>query len=365
MADEDKILHEDVLQVLQAGGVDTLRNPGLFSSFLLDVDAGRTKSARILVRNCSPTILDPFANAGKNAIAIDQARQRVHAYLTTDCGLEDEVARRITNALESGLCAYYGISSIREQREQEQRERQLELLQREREERERQERERQQLELQRQEELRRQETERLQREREEERRRQEEERLRREAELKRKQASAANQTAAGQSSQGAVGNAAQNTTRASTQNATQKGQASNESDSSFGIAAFFLVALVGSNLVAAWHNVGSDGISDLVILAIITIVVGSFMSAGMGTMIKEVMTNHKGARLRAGVSLLAGIVLAAYVTYGTYVSAVEHGFEGYPDHPMAYVAIALWLVMIGSNVTHPVLNFLYRIFCKR
>ena len=105
MADEDKILHEDVLQVLQAVGVDTLRNPGLFSSFLLDVDAGRTKAARILVRNCSPTILDPFANAGNNAVAIDQVRQRVHAYLTMDCGLEDEVARRITNALESGLCA--------------------------------------------------------------------------------------------------------------------------------------------------------------------------------------------------------------------------------------------------------------------
>ena len=106
-------------------------------------------------------------------------------------------------------------------------------------------------------------------------------------------------------------------------------------------------------------------ISGLVTFAIITIVVGYFMSGGMGVMIRELMTNHKGARLRAGVSLLVGIVIAAYVTYGAFASAVEHGFEGNPHHPMAYVAIVLWIVMLGSNVTYLVLNLVYGIFRKR
>ena len=109
MDETEKILHQDILEVLRVSGEGALANPRLFVSSLLDVDAGRTKEAGVLANNCTDQLLSIYSSAGHDAQALHQASSKAKSYLTSKRYLNEDVSAAIADAFEDALCRYYGV----------------------------------------------------------------------------------------------------------------------------------------------------------------------------------------------------------------------------------------------------------------
>ena len=113
MDEAEKILRQDILEVMGASGEAALANPRLFVSSLLDVDAGRTREAKVLANNCTDQLLGIYSAAGRDAQALNLANSKAKSYLTNDRLLREDVSAAIADAFEEALCRYYGVAPVK------------------------------------------------------------------------------------------------------------------------------------------------------------------------------------------------------------------------------------------------------------
>ena len=318
------ILRQDIFEVMGASGDAALANPRLFVSSLLDVDAGRTREAKVLANNCTDQLMGIYSSAGRDAQALNQASSKAKSYLVSDRYLNEDVSSAIADAFEDALCRYYGIESMRERQRKEQLRRQQEEERKRIQEQERQRKEREERERQ----------EQLRRQREEEQRRLQEERDRRAAEQApapqpASQPAPAAAPAPQQDSPDSIG-------------------------TTIAVWAFTILTVVCAVLSEGHYFVEGEYFSFF-FLVILAGVVAFFGSASILSNLRDIVKGKGSERVFGLLGVLIPLGIASYTTYEEWARWGKYGVH---KEPVVFVTDFLTCLCVGSFGIMLVLAFL-------
>ena len=104
-------LAEVVALTLDEAGVEVLRDPKRFISFILDLADTQDRSIRVLTANCDTRFMQPFVEAVLigSAEGIERAATRSEIILSEERFIQSEVAQDVCHSLASGIAHNLGV----------------------------------------------------------------------------------------------------------------------------------------------------------------------------------------------------------------------------------------------------------------